>query len=314
MTTAQNSPSDVTNVFKYDGETGKVYGIWFLNIVLSILTLGIYSFWGKTRIRQYVAGSFSFAGDRFEYTGTGKELFLGFLKACPILVILYGPLVIWPESPFTALLYWPIFYLFFVATFSALRYRLSRTTWRGIRGKLQGSAISYANLKLVRLFLNIISFGLLIPASDIKVYRRVMGNTHLGNTKFEIGDVSAGVLFKSNIITLLLAIPTLGLSRFWYSATSIRYLYSHTTINGLRLKATHTGGSLFALVLGNMTIMAITLGFGMPIVIQRNMNYLSRNVFIIGDVNTTGIEQSDQALGESGEGLDAALDIDSGLI
>lgn len=81
----------VTTDFEYDGKTGQLYKIWIVNVLLSIITLGIYRFWGKTRVRKYTTSSFSLHGDRFEYTGSGKELFLGFLKALIFLVIISIP-------------------------------------------------------------------------------------------------------------------------------------------------------------------------------------------------------------------------------
>lgn len=75
----------------YDGQTGEVYKIWLLNLILSILTLGIYRFWGKARMRRYMTAGFSLGDDRFEYTGTGGELFWGFLKALFFVMIFLIP-------------------------------------------------------------------------------------------------------------------------------------------------------------------------------------------------------------------------------
>jgi hypothetical protein len=50
-------------------------------LLLSILTLGVYSFWGRTEVRKYVWSQSEFEGDRFAYHGTGGELLRGWLKA-----------------------------------------------------------------------------------------------------------------------------------------------------------------------------------------------------------------------------------------
>src|SRR5258705_6215321 len=71
--------------FAYDGRLGELYGIFIVNLLLSIVTLGFYRFWGKTRIRRYIWSRLSLSGDAFEYTGTGGELFIGFL----IVVVLF---------------------------------------------------------------------------------------------------------------------------------------------------------------------------------------------------------------------------------
>jgi len=60
---------------------GELFGIYAINLFFTILTLGVYYFWGKTRVRRYLLSQTEFDGDRFEWHGTGKELFIGFLKA-----------------------------------------------------------------------------------------------------------------------------------------------------------------------------------------------------------------------------------------
>src|SRR5262245_12840993 len=75
----------------YDGKTGELYKIFFMNLFLGIITLGIYHYWGKTRHRRYVTSSFILKEDRFEYTGYGSELFWGALKAFIILIIVSIP-------------------------------------------------------------------------------------------------------------------------------------------------------------------------------------------------------------------------------
>ena len=80
-----------TNSFEYDAKVGQIYKIWIVNVLLSIITLGIYRFWGKTRVRRYLTSSFSLHKDRFEYTGHGGELFWGFVKALFLILIVSIP-------------------------------------------------------------------------------------------------------------------------------------------------------------------------------------------------------------------------------
>ena len=65
----------------YDGRAGEVGKIALSNSLLGLVTLGIYRFWAKTRLRRYLWSHVSMEGDRFEYTGRGIELFIGFLIA-----------------------------------------------------------------------------------------------------------------------------------------------------------------------------------------------------------------------------------------
>ena len=70
----------------YDGRLGELYSIFLTNILFTILTLGIYQFWAITRYRRYFWSRTQFQGERFEYTGTGRQLFVGFLLAVLALI------------------------------------------------------------------------------------------------------------------------------------------------------------------------------------------------------------------------------------
>src|SRR5918995_781358 len=63
---------------QYDGRIGALYWIFIKNLLLNIITLSIYRFWGKTNIRRYAWSHTSLQDQRFEYTGRGGELFVGF--------------------------------------------------------------------------------------------------------------------------------------------------------------------------------------------------------------------------------------------
>ena len=75
---------------RYTGQSGPIFGLSLKVAFLTLLTLGIYRFWGKSRIRRYIWSSAELDGDRFEYTGTGLEKFLGFLMAVVFLAVYLG--------------------------------------------------------------------------------------------------------------------------------------------------------------------------------------------------------------------------------
>ena len=65
------APSDTPQVVRhrpqFTGRAGEYFGIWFVNLLLSIVTLGIYSAWAKVRTERYFYGNTSLAGANFEY-------------------------------------------------------------------------------------------------------------------------------------------------------------------------------------------------------------------------------------------------------
>src|SRR5690349_22697789 len=127
----------------YDGRVGELFVLWIKVLLLGVITLGIYSrFWGKTRFRRYFWNHTSLLGERFEYDGTGGELFRRFLLAIfvlPVLIaIAFGLGFLLqglglPAQAAQAIGAAPylgaFFFLFFVSQYGSRRYQLSRTVW-----------------------------------------------------------------------------------------------------------------------------------------------------------------------------------------
>jgi len=180
-----------------DARFGELYVLFIINLLLGIITLGIYRFWGKTRIRKYVWSHMSFRGERFEYSGTGRELFLGFLIALAIFGPPFFGFTIWVQlepfpdprtEPGRLLLIYGLlfvlilisFYFSHVAIFAAYRYRLTRTLWHGIRGTVDGSAWYYGWLGFGLALLNSISLGWTQPWAHTVLLNYRLSRTKIG--------------------------------------------------------------------------------------------------------------------------------------
>lgn len=192
----------------YHGKAGQVFRLHLMNLLMNIITLGIYSFWGKTRIRRYMTSHISILDDRFEYTGTGKELLFGWMKA----MLIFLPLLVCLSIPVINI---PAFLVFFsilsVALYLALRYRLSRTKWRGIRFHLAGSLKEYFILSLKRTLINIFTLGFKIPKSDILLWSYIANNMSYGDLKFSYkGDYEK--LRKIHLVTMSIFIVAIALA------------------------------------------------------------------------------------------------------
>src|SRR5438045_6350279 len=72
---------------------GAERSFWRLMIrgaVLLAITLGIYRFWLTTDQRRFLWSNTDILGESLEYTGTARELLIGFLIAIAILIPIYG--------------------------------------------------------------------------------------------------------------------------------------------------------------------------------------------------------------------------------
>ena len=251
----------------YEGRAGEVAGIALTNGLLGLVTLGFYRFWGKTRLRRYLWGRVGFDGDAFEYTGTGKELFIGFLVAIAVLIPL-GILGNVVEFAFPAdetvlaisglvqgLL---IFFLVQFAIYRARRYRLTRTQWRGIRAGQTGSAVHYA-FEAIGLYILVgITLGLAYPVLRTALQRYRTDNTWLGTERFFFQG-RAGLLFWRWFLAWLLLIPTLGLSYAWYRAVEFRYFAASTRWAGLSFASELSAGRVIWIWLRYMLVVVAIL-------------------------------------------------------
>ena len=197
--------------FEYVGRLGPLYWIFLKNVLLSIVTLSVYRFWGRTNIRRYLWSNTRFMGDAFEYTGKGSELFAGFLivfgiffvssSAIQILVVSFGP-----QSIVSAVLniVFPIFigYFVFVAQYAAQRYRLTRTVWRGLRGGMTGSAWTYGFYAFGVTLLTGLTLTLARPWARVRLIERRLSNSYFGDAKVSVA-FSSRPLYPSYIAGLV---------------------------------------------------------------------------------------------------------------
>lgn len=169
-------------------------GLLLVNALLTLITLGIYRFWAKTNIRRYFWRNVSFLDDPLEYTGTGGELFVGFLIVIAVLFplgLVYGAIntLVPPHHPemhvaLEAAYYIVLFALLQIGFYRMWRYRMSRTRWRGVRFGLDGSTWAYLKLAAGWTVLTVLTLGLAYPWMQIDLWRYQVRHTRLGDLSF----------------------------------------------------------------------------------------------------------------------------------
>ena len=88
MTVATENSAPKTEQFKFFGKAGEFFGIWFVNNMLMMITLGFYSPWAKIRTLQYFYGNTELAGSSFQFTANPWALLRTRVIAV-LLLILY---------------------------------------------------------------------------------------------------------------------------------------------------------------------------------------------------------------------------------
>ncbi len=196
---------DPSTAFQFTGNWREFAPIALTNLLLTIVTLGIYRFWAAARERRYLWSHTRFIDDRLEWTGTGREMFMGFLFAMAIFL----PLVLILQFGLQAMMlrghvglagvvglacYVALLYLVGLALFRALRYRLSRTYWHGIRGGSDDPGWRYARSALWKPIVGVLAFGLLVPRAMVSLWNQRWNAMQFGPHRFSAKGSRKGLL------------------------------------------------------------------------------------------------------------------------
>jgi uncharacterized membrane protein YjgN (DUF898 family) len=121
----------------FSGSSGEYFRVWIVNVLLTIVTLGLYTPVARRRTARYFFDHTMVASSPLEFTGALRKMVFGFL----IFVLLYMAYKIASQTGQTTAA--SIFILAAAAMApylwgSAMRFRLASTRWRGLQ--LQFSA------------------------------------------------------------------------------------------------------------------------------------------------------------------------------
>src|SRR5581483_2782980 len=310
----------------YDGTLAELYAIYLRHLVLMVVTLGWSRFWGRTRLRRYLWNHLSILDDRLEYRGRGLELFIGFMVVLAILLALSG--IVWAAwaywladrmPPGIGLLnFLPLgialigFPLAFVGHYAGLRYKLSRTRWRGIRCGMAGSAWAFGGLATALTFANGMTGQLLLPVVSMALARPRIANARVGTQGFEFAG-RAGDIYGRYIGYYFLNIA------MWIVTFGVAALVIGVGVTKLSGQAkdlatifTHPGPLAYLLILAMLfavyvvfgllilpvrcwwldyLILLLSLGLGWPWVTHRTLRLIARELWIYGSPDGASIKQ-----------------------
>ena len=204
----------------FGGRRGRLFGLAFRTSLLTILTLGFYRFWMKTRLRRWYWSAIRPGGAPLEYTGTPIEKLLGFLMAVVImafyigivnLVLMFVSFAVLADN-FAAYLtsFLGVIPLWFYASYRSRRYVLARTRWRGIRFGLEPGAWGYTWRAILHWIVTILSLGLLWPRMTFALEKYKIDRTSFGSVRLHQGG-NWRMLYRVAWLPILSGLAMVGL-------------------------------------------------------------------------------------------------------
>lgn len=303
---------------RYRADGTDFFGLILKNILLTLLTLGLYAPWAKTARRKFIWANIECDGQRLGYTGTGRELLFGYAKAGLIYVVLIalpallvklvptkgGILQIAGFIVLTCLVPFAIYW--------SRRYILSRTTYRGIRFGLTGSAVPYAKTFVTGYVLSIATLGLYVPVMTNRLRRHMINNTRFGTMPLSY-DGADGTAFGISLKGVFLSVLSLGIYFPWFMAALTRFRLEHTRIGDARGHFALTGRDLMTIYLLNVFGTTLSLGVAFPWIATYTLQRLCAGISVVGAVNFSLAVQRLDTGSAAGQGLADVMGTDLGL-
>lgn len=194
-----SSQETVRYPFAFTGQGFEYFKIWIVNILLSIVTLGIYSAWAKVRNKQYFYGNTHIADSTFEYTAEPLKI----LKGRIIAFVLYvGVAASSNISPILSIVVSLLFLAFLPwIIVASLRFNARHSSYRNISFRFNGSIGGALAAFLGWPLLGIFSLGLLMPFAWKKQAAYVTNNHSYGAEPFSF-DVHVKEYYKMLLILI----------------------------------------------------------------------------------------------------------------
>lgn len=179
---------------EYVGTRGRLFRLALTSSILTVLTLGIYRFWMKTRLRRFYWSAIRPGGQPLEYVGEPLEKLLGFLIAVVFLAFYVGIVnlllmflsfsLLQGNFAAYALSFVGVIPIIFYARYRARRYVLARTRWRGLRFGMAPGAWGYAGRAFLHWGITILTLGLLWPRMTFALEKYRTDRTFFGSERF----------------------------------------------------------------------------------------------------------------------------------
>ena len=180
----------------FTGSAREYFGIWIVNLCLSIVTLGIYSAWAKVRTRRFFLGHTGIDGRTFDYHATGMQILVGRLI---VIALLIAWSVVSGMLPTVAVLGVGFIFVLPWLINRSLRFNAAMTSWSNVRFRFEGQYWRAFLVFLLYPFLCIFTLYLAYPYAARAGFRYRVGRHGIGGHGFAfdsgIGPFYAALAF-----------------------------------------------------------------------------------------------------------------------
>jgi uncharacterized membrane protein YjgN (DUF898 family) len=188
--------------FAFTGSSGEYFRIWIVSLCLSVLTLGVYSAWGKVRKKRYLYAHTRLDGDGFDYRASP----LAILRGRIIALLLFGGLAL--LGNFVPLLQLAFLLLLVLLSpwivVASARFTARNSTYRNIVFGFDGRYGEAAWVFIGGALIALLSLGLAYPWYRMRRARFILSHHRFGATPFTTDIATGGFVVTYLLATLML--------------------------------------------------------------------------------------------------------------
>ncbi len=320
--------------FEFKGDGFEYFKIWIVNILLTIVTLGIYSAWAKVRNNRYFYSNTYLDNDHFQYLADPITILKGRIVAIIALVIYWFIANTYPIAGMAIAFIFVLAIPYFVNQSMAFNHRMS--AYKNIQFRFKATYAEAFKVIYVWPILGFLTLGILYPQAVRKMHHYKACNSSFGTTAFEFETTYKDYAIKFLIalgIALVLGVPSWLIATYMpsigfispiimvvmyvamvlYLMVSISNLFfSRLIISDHYFESSLSMSGLGLVMLKNLILTILTLGLYLPAAKVRMAKYLTAHIVlnVTGSLDTfiSAEKQTIDAMGEEfGEVFDFGI-------
>ncbi len=310
--------------FEFRGDGMEYFKIWIVNVLLTIVTLGIYSAWAKVRSKRYFYSNLYLDDSNFRYLAEPLTILKGRIVAIVAFIIYLVISQLFPvigiALSFALLIAMPYFMN------QSLAFNARMSAYKNIQFRFKANYGQAFMALVIWPILGVLSLGLLYPLVFVKMNEYTVNNSAYGTSKFNFsgGYKDYGKIFLVMIaISLVIGLPAWALMTFvpflsmlssalvlvlyfglilYFVVSTANLFYARLSLVEHTFDAQLTMPGLASVMLINLCLIIITLGLYLPAAKVRMTKYMCSCINMNAANNLDNFSAAEQesisALGE----------------
>jgi len=323
---------------RFTGDGWEYFGIWSVNVLLSVLTLGIYSAWAKVRTMRFFYHHTRLDDAGFDYHGSPTAILKG--RAIVFGVALVAQVAGAAHPALAGLATIAVAAIFPLLLVRSLRFRMANTSYRGLRFAFTGQDAGGYKVFMLWPLLAAVSLYTLAPLAHQRLKAYQHNHARFGTTPFSFdagasqfyglylrtfglsllagiaaaaaagvlhllagrpGGIGGGVILSFG--TMLVFFVLMAGVGAYFMAGAQNLVWNHTKLGPHAFSSTVKAGPLCAIYATNAIAVLLTLGLFLPFARVRATRYRVESMTLLAaqplDTFVAGENQQVAALGDA---------------